>query len=64
MDVQTDERLLINIEGYLIELVSASGQEENYSWFVDRVSGKRERVPHGPGNTLLKKRSESVWLQT
>jgi hypothetical protein len=79
MDVQTDERLLINIEGYLIELVcnvesideldlvaealvsvqdalrhSAQEpicsriQEENYSWFVDRVRGrKRDRVWRG-----------------
>jgi len=71
MDVQTDERLLINIEGYLIELVCnvesmdelnlvaealvsvqdalrhlaqepicSRIQEENYSWFVDRVRRK------------------------
>jgi len=79
MDVQTDERLLINIEGYLIELVCnvesmdelnlvaealvsvqdalrhlaqepicSRIQEENYSWFVDRVRGeKRDRVWRG-----------------
>jgi hypothetical protein len=79
MDVQTDERLLINIEGYLIELVCnvesideldlvaealvsvqdalrylaqepicSRIQEENYSWFVDRVrGGKRDRVWRG-----------------
>ncbi len=71
MDVQTDERLLISIESYLIELVcnvkstdevnlvaellvsvqgalrhlaqepiSSRIQEENYSWFVDRVRWK------------------------
>jgi hypothetical protein len=71
MDVRTDERLLINIEGYLIELVCnvesmdelnlvaealvsvqdalrrlaqepicSRIQEENYSWFVDRVRWK------------------------
>jgi len=71
MDVQTDERLLINIEGYRIELVCnvesmdelnlvaealvsvqdalrhlaqepicSRIQEENYSWFVDRVRRK------------------------
>jgi hypothetical protein len=71
MDVQTDERLLISIEGYLIELVCniesigevnlvvealvsvqdalrhlaqdpicSRIQEENYSWFVDRVRRK------------------------
>jgi hypothetical protein len=74
MDVQTDERLLINIESYLIELVCnvksmdelnlvaellvsvqdalrhlaqepicSRIQEENYSWFVDRV--RRQNVP-------------------
>jgi hypothetical protein len=78
MDVQTDERLLINIESYLIELVCnveskdelnlvaealvsvqdalrhlaqepicSRVQEENYSWFVDRVRRKRDRVWHG-----------------
>jgi len=79
MDVQTDERLLVNIEGYLIELVCnvesmdelnlvaealvsvqdalrhlaqepicSRIQEENYSWFVDRVRGeKRDRVWRG-----------------
>jgi len=79
MDVQTDERLLINIEGYRIELVCnvesmdelnlvaealvsvqdalrhlaqepicSRIQEENYSWFVDRVrGGKRDRVWRG-----------------
>jgi hypothetical protein len=78
MDVQTDERLLINIEGYLIELVCnvesmdelnlvaealvsvqdalrhlaqepicSRIQEENYSWFVDRVRQKTERVWRG-----------------
>jgi len=79
MDVRTDERLLINIEGYLIELVCnvesideldlvgealvsvqdalrhlaqepicSRIQEENYSWFVDRVrGGKRDRVWRG-----------------
>jgi len=79
MDVQTDERLLRDIEGYLIELVCnvesmdelnlvaealvsvqdalrhlaqepicSRIQEENYSWFVDRVrGGKRDRVWRG-----------------
>jgi hypothetical protein len=79
MDVQTDERLLINIESYLIELlcnaqsmdevnlvaealvsvqdvlrylvqepICSRIQEENYSWFVDRVrGGKRDRVWRG-----------------
>jgi hypothetical protein len=71
MDLQTDERLLISIEGYLIELlcnaqsmdqvnlvaealvsvqdalrhlaqepICSRIQEENYSWFVDRVRRK------------------------
>jgi len=75
MDVQTDEGLLINIEGYLIELVCNVEsmdelnlvaealvsvqdalrhlarepicnwiQEENYSWFVDRVRRKTLNV--------------------
>jgi hypothetical protein len=75
MDVQTDEGLLINIEGYLIELVCNVEsmdelnlvaealvsvqdalrhlarepicyriQEENYSWFVDRVGRKTLNV--------------------
>ena len=75
MDVQTDERLLINIEGYRIELVCnvesmdelnlvaealvsvqdalrdlaqlpicSRIQEENYSWFVDRVRRKTLNV--------------------
>jgi len=75
MDVQTDEELLINIEGYLIELVCNVEsmdelnlvaealvsvqdalrhlarepicnwiQEENYSWFVDRVRRKTLNV--------------------
>ena len=79
MDVQADERLLINIESYLIELlcnaqsmdevnlvaealvsvqdalrhlaqepICSRIQEENYSWFVDRVrGGKRDRVWRG-----------------
>ena len=75
MDVQTDERLLRDIEGYLIELVCNVEsmdelnlvaealvsvqdalrhlarepicnwiQEENYSWFVDRVRRKTLNV--------------------
>ncbi len=78
MDLQTDERLLINIEGYLIELIyNVEGtdelnlvaealvsvqdalrhlaqepictriQEDNYSWFVDHVRRKRDRVWRG-----------------